>query len=113
MCLDVCLIYFISAAVIILVASIVTMILFPLPYNTFYSGSLLSPFLNIVIKTTFFLSLRIHIIYMLFKIYINLSLKCSGTYLFNSELMLFSPGLLPFFVNFKTFPNSDVVYGKR
>jgi hypothetical protein len=48
-------------------------------------------------------------VYALFKNCRNLSLKYSGAYLFNSELILFSPGLLPFFVNFKAFPNSAVV----
>jgi len=33
----------------------------------------------------------------------NLNLNSSGTYLYNSELMLSSPGLLPCFVNFRAF----------
>jgi hypothetical protein len=68
--LEVCLTYFISAAdIIILLASLATMILFLLPYNKFHSGSLLSPFLNTVIKTAFFYSFRIQI---LFICYLNL-----------------------------------------
>jgi hypothetical protein len=68
--LDVCLTYFISAAdITIILASLVTMILFPLPYNKFYSASLLSSFLNTVIKTAFFHSSRIQI---LFIYYLNL-----------------------------------------
>ena len=68
--LDVCQIYFISAAdIIILLASLATMILFPLSYNKFYSASLLSPFLNTVIKTVFFHSSRIQIF---FIYYLNL-----------------------------------------
>ena len=43
----------------------------------------------------------------LFKNFSNLSLNSSGTYLYNSELMFSSPGLLPFFINFKAFSNSS------
>jgi len=57
--------------------------------------------------------------YILFKNCSNLSLNSSGVYLYNSELMLSSPGLLPFFfffffffffVNFNACSNSaDVI----
>ena len=63
MYLDVCLTYFVSVAAIILLASLATMILFPLPYNKFYSGSLLPSFLNIVIKMAFFHSMRIQTLF--------------------------------------------------
>jgi len=40
----------------------------------------------------------------------NPNFNSSGVYLYNSELMLPSPGLLPFFVNFKAYSNSaDVI----
>ena len=42
-------------------------------------------------------------VYIVCKNCSNLSVNSSGAYLYNSELMLSSPGLLPFFVNFKAF----------
>jgi len=47
---------------------------------------------------------------MLFKNFSDLSLNLSGAHLCNTELMLPSPGILRFFINFKAFSNSpDVI----
>jgi hypothetical protein len=72
--------------------------------------SLLSPFLNIGITIAFLHSFGIQFsAYILFKNFNNLSLNSSGVYLYNSEIMLSSPGLLPFFVNSNAFSNSSNV----
>ena len=75
-----------------------------------FLGSLLSPFLNIGVITTFLQSLGMRFsLYILFKNCSNLSLNSSGAYLCSSELMLSCPGVLPFFVNFNTFSSSSKV----
>ena len=72
-----------------------------------FLGSLLSPFLNIWNKIAFLHSFGIQFfVYTQLKNFSNLSLKSSGAYLYNSDLMLSSPKLLPFFVTFKVFSTS-------